>query len=418
MDLSSGRSRRLLQEYGRDSKHQRQQQEQEEELHLPRWLQTTRYPLHSEVSATPIDSTGFPPYSAPRVLHSNGIGHRDGYAAVPYLPSSALHRDRVPSIGHHLISADDPVRSILSTLPSSKDTVTLAYDYARTSSDISGSLAAQARSNISRYGQSSNPIASLEVREARLSLIDRYGSALPMQSTAVPVDGYRSSDIPSVSGLLQRPSMALQSRFYGQREVSPVRTMKSHRPQKKRALAPTGVIEKKKKGEQRKNVAGQKKGGEQKKEGVELNKEEQANGKVDTPVEGMIFGCNDKTKRECKRLQLFGLPSNHKNEVLRVVPGSKLFLFDYDSKHLTGIFEATCRGAIDIVPDAFKFSGSFPAQVRIKRVMKVPSLPMEKFKEAVPEVFYKEKKFKHELNSPQVAKLVEMFVSTKETAKA
>ncbi|KAJ7528801.1 hypothetical protein O6H91_15G020900 [Diphasiastrum complanatum] len=135
---------------------------------------------------------------------------------------------------------------------------------------------------------------------------------------------------------------------------------------------------------------------------------------VENPVEGMIFGCNKKTKEECKRLQLFGLPATHRKEVLRVIPGSKLFLFNYDSKHLSGVFEATCHGAMDIFPHAFRSIGSFPAQVKIKRVMKVPSITMDKLKEAIPEIFYNEKKFKFELSRSQVEKLVELLVAAKE----
>jgi hypothetical protein len=49
------------------------------------------------------------------------------------------------------------------------------------------------------------------------------------------------------------------------------------------------------------------------------------------------------------------------HQVLRVVPGSKLFLFNYRVKEMSGIFEATGHGGMNIVQDAFK--GLFPAQV-------------------------------------------------------
>ena len=44
-------------------------------------------------------------------------------------------------------------------------------------------------------------------------------------------------------------------------------------------------------------------------------------------------------------------------------PGTKLFLYNYTERELSGIFEATSYGDMDIIPDAFRHWGSFPAQV-------------------------------------------------------
>ena len=46
---------------------------------------------------------------------------------------------------------------------------------------------------------------------------------------------------------------------------------------------------------------------------------------------------------------------------MRVAPGTKLFLYNYQVKELSGIFEATSNGDMDLEPDAFQ--GLFPAQV-------------------------------------------------------
>lgn len=46
-----------------------------------------------------------------------------------------------------------------------------------------------------------------------------------------------------------------------------------------------------------------------------------------------------------------------------MVPGTKLFLYNYRERELSGIFEATSHGDLSIVPDAFLRWGSFPAQV-------------------------------------------------------
>jgi hypothetical protein len=44
-----------------------------------------------------------------------------------------------------------------------------------------------------------------------------------------------------------------------------------------------------------------------------------------------------------------------------VAPGTKLFLYNYRERELSGIFEATTYGDMNIMPDAFH--GFFPAQV-------------------------------------------------------
>jgi hypothetical protein len=46
---------------------------------------------------------------------------------------------------------------------------------------------------------------------------------------------------------------------------------------------------------------------------------------------------------------------------MRVAPGTKLFLYNYQARELSGIFEAACHGDMDLDPDAFQ--GFFPAQV-------------------------------------------------------
>jgi hypothetical protein len=92
----------------------------------------------------------------------------------------------------------------------------------------------------------------------------------------------------------------------------------------------------------------------------------------DPPLPGMIFGCTTETYQECMARQLFGLPERNKNQVLWVVPGSKLFLFNYRVKEMSGIFEATCHGGMNIVRDAF--NGWFPAQVSLHSLCNHPSV--------------------------------------------
>ncbi|KAJ7550246.1 hypothetical protein O6H91_07G090200 [Diphasiastrum complanatum] len=222
-------------------------------------------------------------------------------------------------------------------------------------------------------------------------------SYLPLRRPApVPVERFVELSPPPY--LSRRPSLPLRRRPSPRRPVSTYRPARSERKRKQPRQNENDKRKKTEKSKQEEQV-------------TETAKE------VANPVEGMIFGCSNRTTKICKKLQLFGLPGVHENEVLRVIPGSKLFLFNYDNKHLSGVFEATSYGAMNIVPNAFQSAGSFPAQVKVKRVMTVPRLSLEKLHEAIPEIFYKGKhKFKYELNAAQVAKLLELFVSTKDKA--
>lgn len=82
------------------------------------------------------------------------------------------------------------------------------------------------------------------------------------------------------------------------------------------------------------------------------------------PEHGAIFMSNARTKRECLRKKLFGLPSSLSKFVKNVKAGMFLFLFEYEKRELHGVFKAASDGEIDIVPAAYGSSGKrFPAQV-------------------------------------------------------
>ena len=76
---------------------------------------------------------------------------------------------------------------------------------------------------------------------------------------------------------------------------------------------------------------------------------------------GFIFMCNTRTKPQCYRYRVFGLPLPQLEAVQQIKAGSKLFLYDFDVKLLYGVYEATSNGALHLEPTAFQ--GQFPAQV-------------------------------------------------------
>ncbi|KAI5084289.1 hypothetical protein GOP47_0000458 [Adiantum capillus-veneris] len=123
---------------------------------------------------------------------------------------------------------------------------------------------------------------------------------------------------------------------------------------------------------------------------------------------GVIFMCNRRTWKECLGQCLFGLPIGKKSLVEQVVPGMKLFLFEYEHRQLWGVFEAISYGGMDIIPDAYT-GGSFPCQVRVKVPEDCVALYEEEFYNAVKDNYYSRGKFKTELSRKQVYHLTSLF---------
>eukprot|EP00854_Cymbomonas_tetramitiformis_P004597 gene4597-5630_t len=79
---------------------------------------------------------------------------------------------------------------------------------------------------------------------------------------------------------------------------------------------------------------------------------------------GVIFGCNRQTQDACLKKEIFGMSSAYLGLVSAIVPGTTLFLFNFTTKELHGVFEAVSHGGTGAEVD---FMADFPAQVRIRR---------------------------------------------------
>jgi len=126
---------------------------------------------------------------------------------------------------------------------------------------------------------------------------------------------------------------------------------------------------------------------------------------------GYIFVCNNDTMQEDLKRQLFGLPPRYRDSVRAITPGLPLFLYNYTTHQLHGIFEAASFGGSNIDPTAWedkkcKGESRFPAQVRI-RIRKVcKALEEDSFRPVLHH--YDGPKFRLELSVPETLDLLDL----------
>ncbi|XP_052190872.1 B2 protein-like [Diospyros lotus] len=126
---------------------------------------------------------------------------------------------------------------------------------------------------------------------------------------------------------------------------------------------------------------------------------------------GYIFVCNNDTMQEDLKRQLFGLPPRYRDSVRAITPGLPLFLYNYTTHQLHGIFEAASFGGSNIDPTAWedkkcKGESRFPAQVRIRVRRVCKALEEDAFRPVLHH--YDGPKFRLELSVPETLELLDL----------
>ncbi|KAL0725026.1 hypothetical protein Bca4012_039625 [Brassica carinata] len=129
-------------------------------------------------------------------------------------------------------------------------------------------------------------------------------------------------------------------------------------------------------------------------------------------IGGYIFVCNNDTMEENLKRQLFGLPPRYRDSVRAITPGLPLFLYNYSTHQLHGVYQAASFGGTNIELSAFedkKCPGEsrFPAQVRA--ITKQVCLPLEEDSFRPILHHYDGPKFRLELSVPEVLSLLDIF---------
>ncbi|KAL1071200.1 hypothetical protein V6Z11_D11G074100 [Gossypium hirsutum] len=109
--------------------------------------------------------------------------------------------------------------------------------------------------------------------------------------------------------------------------------------------------------------------------------------------------------------QLFGLPPRYRDSVRAITPGLPLFLYNYTTHQLHGIFEAATFGGSNIDPTAWedkkcKGESRFPAQVRIRIRKLCKALEEDAFRPVLHH--YDGPKFRLELSVPETLDLLDL----------
>jgi hypothetical protein len=139
---------------------------------------------------------------------------------------------------------------------------------------------------------------------------------------------------------------------------------------------------------------------------------------------GYVFGCNSSTYSECIERKLFGNAQAQWFKVRDIrVGGTALFLFNYTTRKLQGLFVAIHPPSINIEPTAWNSSrrrhgagrvedasSPYPAQVRVREVAKLVPLDEAEYRNVLTQTSLSDKNFSVELTAFKAKELIRLML--------
>eukprot|EP01025_Chloroclados_australasicus_P019075 TRINITY_DN2025_c0_g1_i1.p1 TRINITY_DN2025_c0_g1~~TRINITY_DN2025_c0_g1_i1.p1 ORF type:complete len:311 (+),score=32.02 TRINITY_DN2025_c0_g1_i1:75-935(+) len=129
-------------------------------------------------------------------------------------------------------------------------------------------------------------------------------------------------------------------------------------------------------------------------------------------IAAYVFMCSESTFDECIKGNLFGMPLPRLKEVQHIHTGTILFLYNFSTKRLYGIFQAQSKGQFMVNEKAWTQAGipqsPYPAQVKVRRIYDCPPLEETQFR-SILFAGEQKRKFRHVLSKQQRDELLKLF---------
>lgn len=119
---------------------------------------------------------------------------------------------------------------------------------------------------------------------------------------------------------------------------------------------------------------------------------------------GYFFLCNNETQQECLDRKLLGSTMVYQKVIPRINPGDKLFLYNYNTRRLHGVFIAVSQSEKNIVPEAW--GGMYPWQVRFENLEEQKEISRDNFEGIVK---FNGKVPQHSIPPEKVEQLIKVF---------
>ncbi|KAK5777765.1 hypothetical protein PVK06_045732 [Gossypium arboreum] len=128
-------------------------------------------------------------------------------------------------------------------------------------------------------------------------------------------------------------------------------------------------------------------------------------------VGGYIFVCNNDTMEENLRRQLFGLPPRYRDSVRAITPGLPLFLYNYSTHQLHGVFEFFFFSIFEPNTKVYCIFDSLQVRVITRKICE--PLEEDSFRPIL--YHYDGPKFRLELNIPEALSLLDIFADQQDS---